>query len=86
MLHLINKGKAFLADNFIVCLNNNIFFRNTHTPSTKKFLSSDLKQAAELFQMGAELHLLKKYRRQYLNNPLIGSLNINNVRNKIADL
>ena len=85
MLHLINKGKAFLADNFIVCLNNNIFLE-THTPSTKKFLSSDLKQTAELFQMGAELHLLKKDRRQYLNNPLIGYLNINNVRNKIADL
>ena len=36
--------------------------------------------------MGAELHLLQKDRRQYLNNPLIVYLNINNVRNKIADL
>ena len=36
--------------------------------------------------MGAELHLLQKDRRQYLNNPLIGYLNINSVRNKIADL
>ena len=33
MLHLINKGKAFLADNFIVCLNNNIFLEtDTHHP------------------------------------------------------
>ena len=36
--------------------------------------------------MGAELHLLQKDRRQYLNNPLIGYLNINSVRNKIADV
>ena len=28
----------------------------------------------------------KKERRQYLKNPLIGYLNINSVRNKIADL
>ena len=36
--------------------------------------------------MGLELHLSQKDRRQYLNNPLIGYLNINSVRNKIADL
>ena len=36
--------------------------------------------------MGAELHLLQKDRRQYLNNPLIGYFNINRIRNKIADL
>ena len=36
--------------------------------------------------MGAELHLLQKDRRQYLRNHLIGYLNINSVRNKIADL
>ena len=36
--------------------------------------------------MGAELHLLQKDRRQYLSSPLTGYLNINSVRNKIADL
>ena len=36
--------------------------------------------------MGAELHLLQKDRRQYLNNPLIGYMNINSVRIKTADL
>ena len=46
--------------------NNNIFLE-THTHH---------------FQMGAELHLLQKDRRHYLNNPLIGYLNINSVRNK----
>ena len=40
----------------------------------------------QLFQMGAELHLLQKDRRQYLNNLLIGYLNINSVRNNISDL
>ena len=48
-------------------------------------MSSDFRQTAELFQMGAELHLLQKDRRQYLNNTLIGYLNINSARNKIAD-
>ena len=49
-------------------------------------MRSDFRQTAELFQVGAELHLLQKDRRQYLNNPLIGYLNIYSVRNKIADL
>ena len=32
-LHLIDKGKAFLADNFIVYLNNNTFLEtHTHHP------------------------------------------------------
>ena len=35
--------------------------------------------------MEAELHLLQKVRRQYLNNPLISYLNINSVCNKIAN-
>ena len=49
-------------------------------------MCSDFRQTAELFQMGAELHLLQKDKRQYLSNPLIGYLNINSLRNKIADL
>ena len=49
-------------------------------------MRNDFRQTVELFQMGAELHALQKDRRQYLNNPLIGYLNINSVRNKIADL
>ena len=49
-------------------------------------MRSDFRQTAELFQEGAELHLLQKDMRQYLKNPLIGCLNINSVRNKIADL
>ena len=34
-LHPIDKGKAFLADNFIVYLNNNIFLE-AHTSTKKK--------------------------------------------------
>ena len=49
-------------------------------------MSHDFRQTAELFQMGIEVHLLQRDRRQYLNDPLIGYLNINIVRNKIADL
>ena len=36
--------------------------------------------------MGAELHLLHEVRRKYLNNLLIGYLNINSERNETADL
>ena len=84
-LHLTDKGKAFLADNFIV-FSNNVFFRSAHTLSTKRKLGSNFKQTAELVQMVAELHLLQEERRKYLNNPLICYSNINCVRNKIADL
>ena len=67
-------------------LNNNTFLEtHTHHPP-KRFLRSDFRQTAELFQASAELHLLQNDRRQYLNNPLIDCLNINSVRNKIADL
>ena len=51
-----------------------------------KILRSDIRQTAGLFHVGAELHLLHKDRRQYLNNHLIGYLNMNSVRNKIPDL
>ena len=72
---------------YIVYLNNNTFLEtHTYTPSTKKLLSSDFRQIAELFQMGVELNLSQKDRRQDLNNPLICYLNINSVRNKIADV
>ena len=49
-------------------------------------MRSDFIQTVEFFHVGAEQYLLQKDRRQYLNNPLIGYLNINSVRNKIADL
>ena len=63
-LHLIDKGKAFLADNFTVYLNNNTFLEtHTHHPP-KRFLRSDFRQTAELFQVSAELHLLQNDRRQ----------------------
>ena len=72
---------------YIVYLNNNTLLEtHTYTPSTKKLLSSDFRQIAELFQMGVELNLSQKDRRQDLNNPLICYLNINSVRNKIADV
>ena len=34
-----------------------------HPPDN--FLSSDFRQTADLFQIGAELHLLQKNRRKY---------------------
>ena len=44
-----------------------IFFRDAHRLSTKKSMRSDIRQAAELFQMGAEMHLLQEEREKHLN-------------------
>ena len=63
-----------------------IFFRNTHRSSTKELLRSDFKHTDQLFQMGAEMHLLEEDRRKHLNNLLIGYLDINSTRNITADL
>ena len=61
------------------------FFRNVHTSFIKKCSTSDFRQTADLFQMGAELYLLLEDRRKYLNNPLKGYLNINSVRNIVGN-
>ena len=49
-------------------------------------MKSDFRQAAELFQMRAEIHLLQLERKKHLNNILIDYMNINSVPNTIADL
>ena len=57
-------------------------FRNEYTPSTRKILIKKVNIA--LSSSGYEA--LRENRLKYLNNPLIGHLNINSLRNKIVDL
>ena len=59
-----------------------MFFRNACTPSTRKILIK--KGNIDLVSSGFEV--LKENRLKYVNNPLIGYLNINSLRNKIVDL
>ena len=74
-----------LADNFIAYSNNTFLEMHKHHPSNN-FLSSDFRQTTDLFQIGAELHLLQKNRRKYRKHSSVDYFNINGVRNKIADL
>ena len=48
-LHLIDKGKAFLADNFIVYLNNNTFLE-THTHPLNDFWEMTLDKQMSFFK------------------------------------
>ena len=58
------------------------FFRKEYTPSTRKILIK--KDNIDLVSSGFEA--IRENRLKYVNNPLIGYLNINSLRNKIVDL
>ena len=62
------------------------FFRDAHTSSTKYFLNDNSFSESGNFPIGADLQLLHEDRLKFVRNPLIGYLNINSLRNKIADL
>ena len=57
-------------------------FRNAYTPSTSKIL---IKKGSIGF-VSSGFEALRENRLKYVNNPLIGYLNINSLRNKIVDL
>ena len=59
-----------------------MFFRNSCTPSTRKILIK--KGNIDLVSSGFKV--LRENRLKYVNNTLIGYLNINSLRNKIVDL
>ena len=59
-----------------------MFFRSAYTSSTRKILIK--KDNIGLVSSGSEA--LSEYRLKYVNNPLIGYLNINSLRNEIVDL
>ena len=59
-----------------------MFFRNEYIPSTRKILIKESNIA--LISSGFEV--VRENRLKNVNNPLIGYLNINSLRNKIVDL
>ena len=85
-LHLLERGKCLLGNNFIFVLNTflNIhthypFFRKEYIPSTRKILIKE--DNINLVSSGFEA--IRENRLIYVNNPLIGYLNIKSLRNKI---
>ena len=88
-LHLLDKGKYFLSRNFIENLNQ---FLKTHVCHPTVLGSSDI-----IFQSlnisdefssvnSSDLQSLKLVRSDNTENPMIGYLNLNSLRNKIIDL
>ena len=57
-------------------------FRNEYTPSIRRILIKEV----NIGLVSSEFDAIRKNRRKYVNNPLIGYLNMNSFRNKIADL
>ena len=80
-LHLLDTGKKILERNFIFVLNE-CFFRNEYTPSTCQILINE--GNIGLVSFGFET--IRENRLKFVNNLLIGYLNINSLRNKTVDL
>ena len=59
-----------------------MIFRNEYTPSIRRILIKEV----NIGLVFSEFDAIRKNRRKYVNNPLIGYLNMNSFRNKIADL
>ena len=59
-----------------------MIFRNEYTPSIRRILIKEV----NIGLVSSEFDAIRKNRRKYVNNLLIGYLNMNSFRNKIADL
>ena len=59
-----------------------MFFRNEYIPSTRKILIKE----SNIGLISSGFEAVRENRLKYVNNPLIGYLNINSLRNKIVDL
>ena len=59
-----------------------MFFRNEYIPSTSKILIKE----SNIGLISSGFEAVRENRLKYVNNPLIGYLNINSLRNKIVDL
>ena len=59
-----------------------MIFRNEYTSSIRRILIKEV----NIGLVFSEFDAIRKNRRKYVNNPLIGYLNMNSFRNKIADL
>ena len=59
-----------------------MFSRNAYAPSTRNILIKE----GNAVLVSSEFEALRENRLKYVNNPLIGYLNIKSLRNKIVDL
>ena len=84
-LHTLERGKCLLANNFIFVLNN---FLNIHThyPFLEKNTHHPPVKEGNIGLVSSEFEAIRENRLKYVNNPLIGYLNINSLRNKIVGL
>ena len=57
-------------------------FRNEYTLSTRKILIKE----GNIGLVSSQFEAIRENRLKYVNNPLIGYLNVNSLRNKIVDL
>ena len=83
-LHLLNKGKIVLASNFIINSNQK-FFNNTHTTSTRCYMNQECIPKHTINSLKATLQILQDDRVTFHNNPVLGYLKINSLRNKVTD-
>ena len=59
-----------------------MFFRNKYIPATRKILIKE----SNIGLISSGFEAVRENRLKYVNNSLIGYLNINSLRNKIVDL
>ena len=88
-LHLLDKGKYFLSRNFIENLNHFLetFLSPNSAPGNSDIYFQPLNTSDEFLSVNSpDLQSLKFARSNNTENPIIGYLNINNLRNKIIDL
>ena len=76
-LHLIDKGKIVLANNFIINLNQN-FLTHIHHP-LDAFLNQECISKLTSNSIEADLQILQEDRIKFHNDPPLGYLNINSL-------
>ena len=59
-----------------------MFYRNVYTPPTRKILI----QESKIGSISSGFRAARENRLKYMNNPLIGYVNTNSLRNKVIDL
>ena len=85
-LHLSNKGKIVLANNFIINSNKKILTTHLqHPTSTRCYMNQECIPKHTVNSVEATLQILQDDRVTFHNNPILGYVNINSLRNKITD-
>ena len=89
-VHLTDPGTEILADNMVDYINNFISWQNfPNNEENTRDLSeegNDYLDKSYSRKTFSSISKLIELRNKYPNNPIIGYLNINSLRNKIIDL